>query len=93
MTDVARANVLALTAPVEGFVACNVASGTPHTVGDLAAALAGDLAPPSSPAHGAWATSATSWRRRRGRPTRSGFVAEVDFAAGMADFARAPERA
>ena len=40
VTDVARANVLALTDRADaGFLACNVASGTPHTVGDLAAAL------------------------------------------------------
>ena len=40
VTDVARANVLALTSPRPGFEAVNVCSGTPHTIGDLAFALA-----------------------------------------------------
>jgi dTDP-L-rhamnose 4-epimerase len=39
VTDVARANLAALTSPVEGFVACNVASGERRTVGDLAMAM------------------------------------------------------
>ena len=38
--DVARANLLALTAPAPEFVAVNVCSGEPHTVGELAEALA-----------------------------------------------------
>jgi dTDP-L-rhamnose 4-epimerase len=47
--DVARANLLALTAPDPVPAAVNIASGTPRTVGDLAAALhaaAGNGAPP-----------------------------------------------
>ncbi|MEA2685846.1 MAG: dTDP-L-rhamnose 4-epimerase, partial [Actinomycetota bacterium] len=43
--DVARANVLALTASGVEAGAYNVASGTPHTVGELAAALSAALAP------------------------------------------------
>jgi dTDP-L-rhamnose 4-epimerase len=92
VTDVARANVLALTVPVDGFLACNVASGTPHTVGDLAAALAGDLTPVVT---GAWRLGDV--RHVVASPALAaealGFRAEVDFAAGMADFARAPQRA
>ncbi|MGI8983523.1 MAG: NAD-dependent epimerase/dehydratase family protein [Acidimicrobiales bacterium] len=91
VTDVARANVLALTAPVDGFVACNIASGTPHTVGDLAAALGGDREPAVT---GKWRLGDV--RHVVASPARAadrlGFVAEVDFAAGMADFARAPQR-
>ena len=42
VTDVAAANVLALTTdpPAGGLTAVNVCSGEPHTVGDLAGALA-----------------------------------------------------
>jgi dTDP-L-rhamnose 4-epimerase len=92
VADVARANVLALTAPVDGpFTALNVASGTPHTVGDLASALAGDLTPVVS---GKWRMGDV--RHIVASPARAadvlGFEAEVDFAAGMADFASAPQR-
>ena len=88
--DVARANVLALTAPVdEPFVTCNVASGTPHTVGDLARALAPpDLEPVVT---GQWRLGDV--RHIVASPARAadllGFVAEVSFAAGMAEFAHA----
>jgi len=93
VTDVARANVLALTAPVdEPFGAFNIASGTPHTVGDLARALAGPLDPVIS---GKWRLGDV--RHIVASPARAadtlGFVAEVDFAAGMADFAHAVQRA
>ncbi len=38
--DVAAANLLALTAPPEeSFIACNIASGEPHTIGELADVL------------------------------------------------------
>jgi dTDP-L-rhamnose 4-epimerase len=89
VADVARANGLALTAPVDSpFTALNVASGTPHTVGDLASALAGDLAPVVT---GKWRLGDV--RHIVASPARAadtlGFVAEVDFAAGMADFTRA----
>ena len=42
VTDVAAANVLALTTdpPADGLTAVNVCSGEPHTIGDLAGALA-----------------------------------------------------
>ncbi len=93
VTDVARANVAALTAPVDGLVACNIASGTPHTVGDLAAALAG--AGPEPVVTGRWRLGDV--RHIVASPALAaellGFVAEVDFAAGMADFARATQQA
>ena len=88
VTDVARANVLALSRPVDApFAAFNVASGTPHTVGDLAAALARPgLEPVVS---GRWRLGDV--RHVVASPARAadvlGFAAEVDFAAGMAEFA------
>ena len=47
--DVARANVLALTRSDVESGAYNIASGTPHTVGDLARALAGAVGPDLTP--------------------------------------------
>jgi dTDP-L-rhamnose 4-epimerase len=95
--DVARANLLALTAeaPVRG--AFNVASGRPRSVGQMAAALvaaAGAGAP----------TPVTTGEFRLGdvrhvfasaeRAARAlGFVAEEEFEAGIAEFGAAPLRA
>jgi len=92
VTDVARANVLALTAPIGApFGAFNIASGTPHTVGDLARALSGAHDPVVS---GKWRLGDV--RHIVASPARAadtlGFVAEVSFAAGMADFAHAAQR-
>ena len=94
VADVARANVLALTAALDDpFLAVNIASGTPHTVGDLAQALAGDDLRPV--VTGQWRLGDV--RHIVASPALAaetlGFVAEVDFAAGMADFSRAPQRA
>jgi dTDP-L-rhamnose 4-epimerase len=47
VTDVARANLLALDAPGEELVAVNVCSGEPRTVGDLAGALAAAMGGPA----------------------------------------------
>ena len=93
--DVARANVLALTAtkPVTG--AFNVASGTPRTVLDMARALseAFEGAPPP--------VVTGEWRGGDVRhivasaeqaSDRLGFQAREDFAAGMREFATAPLR-
>ncbi len=97
VADVARANALALTAGVGGpFSAFNVASGRPHTVGDMARALAAAVDPAHVPAvTGRWRLGDV--RHIVASPDRAadalGFVAEVDFAAGMADFARAAPRA
>jgi dTDP-L-rhamnose 4-epimerase len=93
VTDVARANVLAITATADRpFLAVNVASGAPHTVGDLARALAGDRLEPV--VTGTWRLGDV--RHIVASPALAadvmGFVAEVDFAAGMAEFARAPQR-
>ena len=97
VADVARANVLALTADVGGpFVACNVASGVPHTVGDMAAALTAAVDPGLRPVvTGRWRLGDV--RHIVASPARAaevlGFVAEVGFADGMVDFARAAQRA
>ncbi|HWE14019.1 MAG TPA: NAD-dependent epimerase/dehydratase family protein [Solirubrobacteraceae bacterium] len=94
--DVARANVLALTArePLQG--AFNVASGTPRSVGEMARALAA-AAGPRSPA----AIVTGEFRRGDVRhvfasteraATLLGFQAQEDFEEGMAEFANAPLR-
>ncbi|MEW6471316.1 MAG: NAD-dependent epimerase/dehydratase family protein [Actinomycetota bacterium] len=97
--DVARANVLALTADVPSG-AYNVASGTPHTVLDMAQALTdafgdgGDGAPPPE-VRGGWRPGDV--RHIVASPRRAaevlGFTAEISFERGMAEFARAPQRA
>jgi dTDP-L-rhamnose 4-epimerase len=95
--DVAAATVRALLvdAPVPGPV--NVASGTPRTVLELARALGAAFGPdaPAPVVTGAWRVGdvrhvfADPGRARR----ELGFVAEVGFADGVAEFARAPLRA
>jgi len=95
--DVARANVLALTAPtaVPGLV--NIASGHPHTVLDAATALTAAFGRPELAPEvvGTWRAGdvrhvvASTERARE----QLGFVAEVDFAGGMDEFATAPLRA
>jgi dTDP-L-rhamnose 4-epimerase len=94
--DVARANVLALTAdePVAGTF--NVASGDPRTVGEMAGALA-DAAGPQAPrprVTGAFRVGDV--RHVFACPNRAaavlGFSAREDFRAGMIEFARAPLR-
>jgi len=97
VVDVARANVLALTADVTGpVVAVNIASGNPHTVGDMARELTAAVDPSLAPlTTGKWRLGDV--RHVVASPARAtevlGFVAEVGFAAGMADFAAAAQRA
>lgn len=95
VADVAAANVACLTAPDPVTGPFNVASGTPHTVGDLAAALAHAVDGPTPVVSGAFRlgdvrhVTASSERARRVlglRPT-------VSFEAGVAEFATAPLRA
>lgn len=97
VADVAAANVAALAVPdpVPGPV--NVASGTPRSVLEMAEALAdafGPDAPRPEVVGGARPGDvrhvfATTERLRR----QLGLTAAVEFAAGMAEFARAPLRA
>ena len=94
--DVARANVLALTAPDPVPGAFNIASGTARTVLDMADALARAF-------DGAPAPEVTGqWRAGDVRHVvasadlaaeRLGFRASEDFEEGMREFARAPLRA
>ncbi len=95
--DVARANELALGRSGGGPLACNVASGDPRTVGDLAAGLCaawgdGSTVPEIT---GEW--RAGDVRHIVGSPTLAaqelGFWAEVPFSAGLAEFATADLRA
>lgn len=94
VSDVSRANVLALTAdePVEGPL--NVASGTPRTVGDLASTLAAAMGGPAPEVTGAFrlgdvrhVTASTARAAER-----LGFRATVPFEEGVAAFATAPLR-
>jgi dTDP-L-rhamnose 4-epimerase len=92
--DVARANVLAATAPAEAgsLTAHNVASGTPHTILDVATAIAGDG--PAPVVTGGFRLGdvrhvVASPQRAR---TDLGFRAEVVFADGMREFVTAPLR-
>jgi dTDP-L-rhamnose 4-epimerase len=95
--DVARANVLALTTPAPASGAYNIASGTPHTVADLAAALTAELGGPglAPVVTGRWRLGDV--RHIVASPAKAerelGFVARVGFAEGMAAFARARQRA
>ncbi|MBF8189281.1 NAD-dependent epimerase/dehydratase family protein [Nonomuraea sp. K274] len=88
--DVARANVLALGAGTAGeLVAYNVASGTPHTVGDLATALAAQTGGPEPVTTGDYRLGDV--RHIVASPARAtrelGFTAEVTFEDGIKEFA------
>ncbi|RRR98092.1 NAD-dependent epimerase/dehydratase family protein [Glycomyces terrestris] len=91
--DVARANLLALDSPWEG--ACNIASGEPHSIADMARALA--AAHPGAP------EPVVTGEYRLGdvrhvvaapdlAADALGFRAETAFADGMRAFARDPLR-
>lgn len=104
--DVAQANVRALAATAAGpgtgdgtgggtLRAYNVASGEPHTVGEMAAALAAAYGGPEPVVTGQYRLGDV--RHVVASPVRAerelGFRAGVPFAAGMAEFAAAPLRA
>jgi dTDP-L-rhamnose 4-epimerase len=99
--DVARANLAALDATAPGgpsapgtLRAYNVGSGTPRTVGELAAALAEACAGPAPEVTGGYRLgdvrhiTASNERLRR----ELGWAATEDFDAGMREFAAAPQR-
>ena len=93
--DVARANLLALTRPDPPAGAYNIASGEPHTVLDMARAIAGSHDPALAPVvTGAWRLGDV--RHIVASPARAaeelGFTAAVGFDEGMAEFADAPLR-
>jgi dTDP-L-rhamnose 4-epimerase len=93
--DVARANVLALTKPSVTPGAYNVASGEPHTVGEMAMTLAVAFGMSVAPdVTGRWRLGDV--RHIVASPARAaaelGFRAEIGFAEGMKEFATAPLR-
>ena len=96
--DVARANVAALdrlaTVDCGRLARYNIASGRPHTVGDMAAALAAAFGGPEPEVTGEF--RAGDVRHVVASPRRAreelGFQARVPFADGMAAFATAPLR-
>ena len=96
----ARANVAALaalTAPARRPVSApyNIASGEPHTVGEMATALTDALAGPTPVVtHRVPGRRRPPHRRlaRRGPAAELGFTASVPFAVGMKEFATAPLR-
>lgn len=94
--DVARANLLALQAPGTAgeLTAVNVCSGTPHTVGELAAELARACDGPEPQVVGG--ARPADVRHVVADPARAdkllGFRAEVAFEAGIASFAHAELR-
>ena len=90
VTDVARANLSALTTSTVASGAYNIASGDPRTVGELARALSTALRPDLEPVvSGRW--RAGDVRHIVASPRRAqdvlGFAAQVPFADGMAEFA------
>ena len=97
VSDVARANVLALTGPTPVPGPLNIASGTPHTILEMADALA-DAAGP----HAARPEVVGGWRNGDVRhviasPDRArrelGFSATIDFVTGMQELSTAELRA
>jgi dTDP-L-rhamnose 4-epimerase len=91
--DVARANVLALTAPVTGTF--NVASGRPRTVLDMAQALTSAVAPGREPVvTGEWRAGDVRhvFASVDAAAERLGFRASEDFGDGMREFALAALR-
>jgi len=94
--DVARANLLALSAaPGDGSLRCyNVASGEPHTVGEMAFALAGAFGGIEPVVTGEYRLGDVRHivASPEGAARVLGFRAQTPFAAGIAEFARAPLR-
>ncbi|THA26567.1 NAD-dependent epimerase/dehydratase family protein [Streptomyces sp. RKND-216] len=100
VTDIAAANVTALEAlaageaPPSGLRAYNTGSGHPHTVGEMATALAGAFGGPEPAVTGEYRLgdvrhiTASSDRLR----DELGWRAQVGFAEGMKAFAAAPLR-
>jgi dTDP-L-rhamnose 4-epimerase len=94
--DVARANLLALAADAPYRGALNVASGTPHSVGEMATALAqaaGEDAPRPA-VTGRWRAGDVRhvFASTRLAEQAIGYRAEVGFDAGMSEFVTAPLR-
>ncbi|GAA3514990.1 NAD-dependent epimerase/dehydratase family protein [Streptosporangium album] len=91
--DVARANLAALSGGAAGALAAyNVASGEPHTVGEMAAALAAERGGPDPVVTGDYRLGDV--RHIVASPGRAaedlGFRARIAFAEGVKEFAGAP---
>ncbi len=95
VTDVAAANLAALKAGQPGRLrAYNIASGEPHTIGAMASALASAFGGPQPQVTGQYRLGDV--RHVVASPERAqrelGFRAQIPFAAGIAQFAKAPLR-
>jgi dTDP-L-rhamnose 4-epimerase len=97
--DVARANLLALSTVSgdagDGTLRCyNVASGEPHTVGEMASALAGAFGGIEPVVTGEYRLGDVRHivASPEGAARDLGFRAQTPFAAGIAEFATAPLR-
>lgn len=94
VSDVARANVLALEAGAHG--AFNVASAEPHTVGEMAQALAAAFGPDAPRPEVVGGYRLGDVRHVFASPAKAandlGFRSQVGFAQGMRAFATAPLR-
>lgn len=92
--DVARANVAAVEQASPGFAAYNVCSGHPHTIGEMAEALAEAAGGPPPVVTGRFRLGDV--RHIVADPALAakelGFHAEIGFTEGMAEFAAAPQR-
>ncbi len=96
VSDLARANLLALDSGTPGtLTAYNIASGTPHTVGEMAGALAAAFGGPAPVVTGQYRLGDV--RHVVASPERAraelGFTAAVAFDDGMRELATAPLRA
>ncbi|MER7456830.1 NAD-dependent epimerase/dehydratase family protein [Micromonospora sp. NPDC126480] len=95
VTDVARANLLALAAPApDGLEPLNVCSGEPHTVGELATALAEAVGGPAPVVVGGGRAADVRHvvADPRKAAERLGYTARIGFAGGVAAFAHDPLR-
>lgn len=100
VSDVARANLVAVEAVCGGAVArgglraYNVASGEPHTVGEMAGALADTLDGPAPVVTGEFRAGDVRHVVASAARARSelGFTAAIRFGDGIRDFATAPLR-
>jgi dTDP-L-rhamnose 4-epimerase len=96
VADVARANVLALTAPQPASGPFNVASGAPHTILEMANAIADAAGAGAPPPEVVGGFRIGDVRHVVASPERArvelGFSASIDFATGMRELASAELR-
>ncbi len=94
--DVAQANLRAMAADPPADGAFNVASGTAHTVGEMAEALSDAFGPSAPRPRVTGAFRLGDVRHILASPARAravlGFEAQTDFARGMSEFATAQLR-